>query len=104
MTKTNPAPAGIDVQPVTEWMDAAVRASGGAIEPPLSFVQIPGGRSNLTFQPLPKAFPNGTRSSRSMRVRWAVELATLTTTTPSEHVDDLALTRWKYSQPMPIEA
>lgn len=50
MTKTNPAPAGIDVQPVTEWMDAAVRASGGAIEPPLSFVQIPGGRSNLTFQ------------------------------------------------------
>lgn len=43
------APAGIDIDNVTTWMTTAVGAAGGTVEGPLSFHQIAGGRSNLTF-------------------------------------------------------
>ncbi len=46
---TNGAPAGIDIDNVTTWLTAAVTAAGGTVEGPLSFNQIAGGRSNLTF-------------------------------------------------------
>lgn len=42
-------PAGIDIEPVTEWLQTAVAACGGTVAGPLSFHQIAGGRSNLTF-------------------------------------------------------
>jgi aminoglycoside phosphotransferase (APT) family kinase protein len=43
-------PAGIDIEPVTEWLSERVSAGGGKVVPPLSFDQITGGRSNLTFR------------------------------------------------------
>lgn len=51
MTDREPAesPIGIAVDNVTEWLSNAVHACGGTVAPPLSFDQITGGRSNLTF-------------------------------------------------------
>ena len=43
------APAGIDVGNVTEWLSTTVAEHGGSVSAPLSFHQIAGGRSNLTF-------------------------------------------------------
>ncbi|MDW3179968.1 MAG: phosphotransferase family protein [Acidimicrobiia bacterium] len=43
------APTGVDVEPVTAWLQEQVAASGGEVVAPLSFHQITGGRSNLTF-------------------------------------------------------
>ncbi len=43
------APAGIDIENVTRWLRETVGAAGGLVEGPLSFHQIAGGRSNLTF-------------------------------------------------------
>lgn len=43
------APAGIDVENVTSWLSDAAAAHGQTVAPPLSFHQIAGGRSNLTF-------------------------------------------------------
>lgn len=45
----NDVPAGIDIEPVTSWLVEHVEATGGTVTPPLSFHQIAGGRSNLTF-------------------------------------------------------
>ena len=44
------SPAGVDVEAFTTWLVDAVAAIGGTVVEPLSFRQIPGGRSNLTFQ------------------------------------------------------
>ncbi|MFT7474303.1 MAG: aminoglycoside phosphotransferase (APT) family kinase protein, partial [Verrucomicrobiales bacterium] len=44
------APVGIDVDRVTQWMAEHVAAAGGELSGPLSFDQILGGRSNLTFR------------------------------------------------------
>jgi aminoglycoside phosphotransferase (APT) family kinase protein len=44
-----PAPPGVDVAPVTAWIAEALSHSGRTLAPPLSFDQIAGGRSNLTF-------------------------------------------------------
>ena len=49
MSEPSDAPASINVGNVTEWLSNAVHAAGGAVAPPLSFDQIAGGRSNLTF-------------------------------------------------------
>lgn len=43
------APVGIDVEPVTKWLAEHVAETGGEVVGPLSFRQIAGGRSNLTF-------------------------------------------------------
>jgi aminoglycoside phosphotransferase (APT) family kinase protein len=43
------APVGIDVEPVTSWLAEHVAKAGGEVVGPLSFQQIAGGRSNLTF-------------------------------------------------------
>ena len=43
------APVGIDVEPVTTWLVEHVAKAGGEVVGPLSFRQIEGGRSNLTF-------------------------------------------------------
>ena len=43
------SPAGIDVDAVTNWMTERLGAQGATITRPLSFQQIAGGRSNLTF-------------------------------------------------------
>lgn len=45
----NDVPAGIDIEPITNWLVEHVEAAGGTVTPPLSFRQIAGGRSNLTF-------------------------------------------------------
>ena len=50
MSGTSAAPPGIDVEPVTRWMVEQVSAREEPIEPPLTFDQIAGGRSNLTFR------------------------------------------------------
>jgi aminoglycoside phosphotransferase (APT) family kinase protein len=42
-------PPEIDVEPVTAWLSEHVAASGGEVVAPLTFEQIAGGRSNLTF-------------------------------------------------------
>ena len=58
MSETNsPAdtPAGIDVAVVTEWLQAALAPNGGTVEGSLSFEQITGGRSNLTFRVVDEA-------------------------------------------------
>ena len=58
MSETNsPAdtPAGIDVAAVTEWLQAALAPNGGTVEGSLSFEQITGGRSNLTFRVVDEA-------------------------------------------------
>ena len=44
------APVGIDVPAVTEWLANALVPQGGQIVGQLSFHQIAGGRSNLTFR------------------------------------------------------
>ena len=44
------APPGIDIAAVTDWLSAALSATGGDISGALSFDQIAGGRSNLTFR------------------------------------------------------
>lgn len=44
------APTGIDVDAVTTWLDDTLAKTGGALEGSLSFEQITGGRSNLTFR------------------------------------------------------
>ncbi len=44
------APVGIDVEPVTNWLAENVAKAGGEVVGPLSFHQIAGGRSNLTFR------------------------------------------------------
>ncbi len=43
------APPGIDVEAVTSWLSDTLAQTGGGIEGSLSFEQITGGRSNLTF-------------------------------------------------------
>lgn len=48
MSQTD-SPAGIDVDRVTAWLAEQVAAQGGEVVGPLSFRQITGGRSNLTF-------------------------------------------------------
>jgi len=42
-------PVGIDIDPVTDWLTDVVTSAGGAVTAPLTFDQIAGGRSNLTF-------------------------------------------------------
>ena len=42
-------PAGIEIEPVTRWMVDHITGRGEPISPPLTFEQIAGGRSNLTF-------------------------------------------------------
>ena len=44
------APAGIDVAAVTEWLSDSLAETGDEIAGALSFDQITGGRSNLTFR------------------------------------------------------
>ncbi len=44
------APPGIDVAAITRWLTEAEQARGGTVSAPLSFEQIAGGRSNLTFR------------------------------------------------------
>ena len=44
------APAGIDVAAITDWLATAVSQTGGEVVGGLSFDQITGGRSNLTFR------------------------------------------------------
>lgn len=43
-------PAGIDAEAVTRWLQETAAQTGVAVHPPLHFRQIPGGRSNLTFE------------------------------------------------------
>ena len=50
MSGPSAAPPGIDVESVTRWIVDRVEAYGEAVEPPLAFDQIAGGRSNLTFR------------------------------------------------------
>lgn len=50
MSADERSPAGINVDNVTAWLAAQASASGTSVEPPLTFRQIAGGRSNLTFQ------------------------------------------------------
>ena len=42
-------PPGIDVDPVTTWIADRLAQQGRTLAPPLTFDQIAGGRSNLTF-------------------------------------------------------
>ena len=49
MSEADP-PAGIDVEPVTAWLSAQVASQGGKVVGALTFDQIAGGRSNLTFR------------------------------------------------------
>jgi len=44
------SPAGVDVDAVTTWLRESLESAGGSLHGPLHFRQIPGGRSNLTFE------------------------------------------------------
>ena len=49
-TKQDLSSAGLDFDAVSRWLCDTVAANGGAVDAPLHFRQIPGGRSNLTFE------------------------------------------------------